>query len=184
MRALKPTISFSYCFSMPWLRNSRSLCSTSASDVVTMPPSPEVMFLVGYRLNMAKVPKLPTFLPLRAGAVGLGCVLIEIDAPLRGEPAEALDVEGVAVQVDRHDALGLLRDQRGDVVGVQGVVVQLDVSEDRSRAGQCDRVAGGGEGEGRHDDFVAGADAGGEETEVETGGAGVHGDGRASVHEH
>ena len=47
MRALKPTISFSYCFSMPWLRSSRRVCSTPESPVETMPPSPEVMFLVG-----------------------------------------------------------------------------------------------------------------------------------------
>ena len=47
IRALKPTSSFSYCFSMPWLRSSRSLRATSSSAVETMPPSPEVMFLVG-----------------------------------------------------------------------------------------------------------------------------------------
>ena len=70
------------------------------------------------------------------------------------------------------------------VVCIQGVVVQLDVSEDRSRAGQRHGVAGGGKGEGRHDHFVARPNAGGEETEVEAGGAGVHGNGRAPVHEH
>ena len=42
-----PTISFSYRRSMPWLRSSRAVRASSASPVTTMPPSPEVMFLVG-----------------------------------------------------------------------------------------------------------------------------------------
>ena len=47
IRALKPTTSFSYWRSMPWLRSSRTIRAISSVAHETMPPSPEVMFLVG-----------------------------------------------------------------------------------------------------------------------------------------
>ena len=54
-----------------------------------------------------------------------------------------------------------------DAVGVEAEVVGLDVGEDRRRAGECHRVGGRGEGEGRHDDLVARTDAGGQQAQVE-----------------
>ena len=47
MRVLNPTTSLAYRFSMPWLRSSRTMRAVSGFAVVTMPPSPEVMFFVG-----------------------------------------------------------------------------------------------------------------------------------------
>src|SRR6185312_2330171 len=49
-------------------------------------------------------------------------------------------------------------------------------------ARQGHRVAGGGKGEGGDDDLVTRTDAGCQQAQVEAGGAGVHGDGRAPVH--
>ena len=47
MRLFSPTSSLAYCLSMPWLRSRRTRRASAASPVVTMPPSREVMFLVG-----------------------------------------------------------------------------------------------------------------------------------------
>ena len=66
MRLLNPTTSFSYWRSIPWLRSSRTPRPSSSLSTDTMPPSPLVMFLVGYRLNMPKVPKVPTGRPSSA----------------------------------------------------------------------------------------------------------------------
>ena len=63
IRALKPTISFSYGRSMPWLRSIRRVRSCLASDTLTTPPSPAVMFFVGYSEKTAKRPNVPTGRP-------------------------------------------------------------------------------------------------------------------------
>ena len=48
IRALKPTTSFSYCLSMPWLRSSRSRrSSVGVGDARPCRPRREVMFFVG-----------------------------------------------------------------------------------------------------------------------------------------
>ena len=47
IRALKPITSLAYWRSMPWLRSSRTWRAISSVAHATMPPSPEVMFLVG-----------------------------------------------------------------------------------------------------------------------------------------
>ena len=109
--------------------------------------------------------------------MGLGGVLVQVDAALFSELPEAFDVERVAVQVHGHDALGLVRDQRGNVVHVQGVVVQFDVGKHRGGPGQRDGVAGGGKGERRNNNLVARPDTGSQEPEVQSRGAGVHGNG-------
>src|SRR6185312_16210511 len=53
---------------------------------------------------------------------------------------------------------------------------RIDVDEHRARAGVADRRDGGDEGERHGDHFVAVADAGGEQREMQGAGAGVHGD--------
>ena len=68
-----------------------------------------------------------------------------------------------------------------DAAGSQAEVVGLDVGEDRRRTGQRHRVGGRREGERRHDDLVARADAGGEQAEVQAGRAGVDGDAGAAA---
>ena len=81
-------------------------------------------------------------------------------------------------------AAGALGDRGLDGGGVEAEVVGLDVGEHRRRAGERDRVGRRREGERRHDDLVARADAGGEQAEVQARGAGVDGDAGAPLHEH
>lgn len=80
---------------------------------------------------------------------------------LGSERANGIDVEGVAIEVDRHDrrrAVGNLRLNRGRI---QRVVIRVNIGKDWRGSGQSDRVGRGCEGEGRNNDFVAGAYAGG-----------------------
>src|SRR5690625_2803631 len=48
---------------IPWLRSSRTWRACSPLPQETMPPSPEVLFLVGYRENIPACPKVPTCWP-------------------------------------------------------------------------------------------------------------------------
>src|SRR5699024_11567866 len=59
LRLLNPATSLAYCVSIPWLRSSRTWRACSPLPQETMPPSPEVMFLVGYRENIPDCPKVP-----------------------------------------------------------------------------------------------------------------------------
>src|SRR5699024_9402700 len=61
-RAYNPSTSLSYWRTIHLLRNNRSRLATSSS-AATIPPSPEVMFLVGYNENIANVPNVPTICP-------------------------------------------------------------------------------------------------------------------------
>ena len=54
--------------------------------------------------------------------------------------------------------------------------LRIDVDEHRPCAGVADRRDGGDEGERHRDHFVAGADAGGEQRQMQRARAGVHGD--------
>ena len=68
-----------------------------------MPPSPEVMFLVGYSENIANDPKVPTGSAVERRAVRLGRVLEDLEAVLVGDLPKSRHVGGMAVEVDRHD---------------------------------------------------------------------------------
>ena len=171
MRLLKPTSSFSYWVSMPWLRSRRRLRSTVASEVGHHAALAGGHVLGGVQAEHAELAEGANLLAVDGRTVGLGCVLVQVDAVLVGQRRKGLGGEGVAVEVHRHDALGLLRDQRLNMGHVEGVVVQLNVGEDRGGTGQRHRVAGGGKGERRDNDLVAGAHAAGQQAQVQAGGA-------------
>jgi hypothetical protein len=102
-------------------------------------------------------------------------VLEDLQAVPVGHGLQAGHVRRVAVQVHRHDADRPVGDGRLDGGGVQAERRRIDVGKHRGGAGQRDRIGGGREREGRHDHLVAGLDPGGEQPEVQAGGAGVHG---------
>ena len=57
---VSPRPRFAYCFSIPWFRSSRTCRAISGVAQETIPPSPEVMFFVGYSENIPPCPKVPT----------------------------------------------------------------------------------------------------------------------------
>ena len=96
---------------------------------------------------------------------------------------EGVHVGRQAELVHRHDRLRALGDRALGRGGVEVVGQRVDVGEDRRRAALPDRVGRGDERQRRHDDLVAGADAGDVEREVQRGGAvgRRHGVGRADA---
>ena len=87
-------------------------------------------------------------------------------------------VGGKAEQVDRNDRLGLQAafgldhgDRRFEAVDVDVVAVGVDVDEHRLGLRQRHDFGGGGEGEARHEDGVARADAGSIERQQQRVGA-------------
>ena len=182
MRALKPTSSFSYCFSMPWLRRRR----TSALDF-GVACRDHAALAARHVLGRVEARTSRTCRRFRRGGrralapCAWAASSKSVDAALLGECAELATCRRVPVEVHRHDAHGAFGDARLDGVGPRREVVGLDVGEHRRRAGEGDRVRRRGEGERRHDDLVAGADAGSEQAEVEARRSGVDGDRSAPV---
>ena len=80
---------------------------------------------------------------------------------------------GLAVEVDRQDRLGARRDGGLDVGRVDRERRRVDVDEHRRGAAVVDGRHGGDERVRRRDDLVAGADAGGQQRQVQGAGAGV-----------
>ena len=117
------------------------------------------------------------------GAVRLGRVLVDLQAVLVGDRDAARHLGRVAVEVDRHDALGLVGDGGLDRGRVEAEVVRLDVGEHRRGTGQRDGVGGRGEGERGHDDLVARPDPEASRPRCSAGGAGVDGYAGAAVDE-
>jgi hypothetical protein len=78
--------------------------------------------------------------------------------------------------MDGHDRRGSRGDARLNRLRIETEVVRLYVGEDRRRPGKSDRVRGRCITERRHNDLVAGANAGGKETQMQSAGAGVYGD--------
>ena len=90
----------------------------------------------------------------------------------QAERPERVEVGRLAVEVHGEDRLRPLGDRLGDAgrVDVQRVVLHVD--EDRRRAGVDDHVRGRRPGDRGRDHLVAGADAEGDEREVQRGRAG------------
>ena len=110
------------------------------------------------------------------GAEGMRGVVDDRQAVTRGDPAEADHRRRPAREVHRQERR---RARRHRGVGRRGIDVQrgeIDVGQHRRAARVDDRVDRRAEGVGGGDDLTAGLDAGGEEREVQGGGAGVDGD--------
>ncbi len=123
------------------------------------PPSPQVKFLVSWKLRAAKRPRVPSCWSVPGPEQTVGVVLDQGDVRPRGQHgADALDVAGDARVVHHdHRADGLVQ-QGGEVGGVETEGPPLDVAEDQagtlSRVGERRRR----EREGGHDHRVPGPD--------------------------
>jgi hypothetical protein len=112
-----------------------------------------------------------------------GGILIDLQAMLLRDLHDRGHGRRVPVEVHRHDRLGLGCDGRLDRGRIDVEAVQLDVGEDRGRAGERHGVGGRREAERRNDDLVAWADPAGEERHVQGRRARVEGDRVESVDE-
>ena len=117
------------------------------------------------------------------GALRLGAVLDHGDAVRAGEVHEFGHVDGPAAEVDGDDRLGAGGEVRLHRGCIQVAAVAVDVDEHRRGAAHDGGGGGGDEGAGGGDDLVAGADAEGDQGELERLGAVVEGDGVVATEE-
>ena len=101
----------------------------------------------------------PTALAAPLRAVSVGAVLDHEEPVLVGDLHDAIHVRGEAAVVHGHDSRGARRDGGLNGVGVDLVVVGLDVDDDGDAVDQDDRRRRGDEGRGGHDDLIAGPDS-------------------------
>ena len=110
------------------------------------------------------------------GAGGAGRVLDNDGLRRQGGP-QRIHVSAEAEQVDRDRCLGPVGDRLANLVGVNVVGVGADIHEDGPRSHMLDDVGGRDPGERRDDHLVAGADARGDQSEMQGRGAGGDGQG-------
>jgi len=108
------------------------------------------------RRDMAQRAGFPAFV---SAAERLGIVLYYKELVFLCEGENLVHVADVAVQVDRHDGHGPLRDKLLGRFDADAVVVDIDVGEPRNGPRLHDGKAAGDERVARHNHFVARADA-------------------------
>jgi len=96
---------------------------------------------------------------------------------------DGLDVGGLAKDIDRDDGACAVADRGLNLAGVDVEGIFFDIGEDGFGALEDGAISGGDKTEGRSDDLVAGANAGGGEADMQAAGAAIDGDSiaRASV---
>jgi len=112
-----------------------------------------------------------------ASAEAFAGIFDEDDLVFLGELFEFGDAAGVAEDFDADDGLGFGGEGGGEFIEVDVEGFRVDIDEDGFSSDVEDAVGGGDEGEGGGDDFVVGADAGGDHSAVEACGAGGDADG-------
>ena len=140
--------------------------SSSASSVVTAPPSPVVTIFRGWNERQANSPSAPQGVVAVAGAERAGSVLDERDV-LRDGRLELLPGDGPAEEVDGEHRAGARRHRLGDALDPDEERLRIDVGEDGARAAELDNVRGRGERVGGHDHLVARPDADRQQRQVE-----------------
>ena len=156
---------------------------TPGSAVVSMPPSPMVITLRGWKEKQTMSPSgSPILLPRPVepdlGADGAGGVLDHRQAVRARDRQDRGQIAGHARSGGRTRIARVCGgDRRGDPGRVDVVAVGLDVDEDRHRAALADRVGRGDEGVADRDHLVARADADGQQREMQRRGAVGHGAG-------
>ena len=155
--------------SMPWVRKRRQAAARRSSSVSTAPPSPVVTALTGWKERQVMSACRPTGWPpsvaprlWQASAMSRRPVLV-------AERPERRVVGWVAAEVDRQDGPGTRRQRRAGRLGIEVVLVGIDVGEDRCRADVANAVGRSREGDRRHHHLVAGAEPGGEGGGVQRG---------------
>ncbi len=109
--------------------------------------------------------------------MGLGGVFDDGEIMAAGDGEDGVHVGGLAVQMNGEDGAGARGDGGFQLSGVQVVGAGIDVDVNGRGAGVADGGDGGVESVGDGDDLIAGADARGEQGEVQGAGAGVDADG-------
>ena len=140
----------------PWKRSSRILASSSGSFVTTAPPSPNApRFFDGKNENVAIVPSAPGRPPALSEPAACAA------SSTTGTPSASIsrDRRDVAEQVHGDHGLRARRQRGAHGLGGHAARVRVDVAEHGPGARVRDRLGGRVEGEGGHDDLVAGADA-------------------------
>ena len=162
---------------IPCSRSRRSRAARSASSVVSMPPSPVVTILRGWKDQAASSAPWPTGLPPTVAPMAQAAS----STRARSQSAQAARRASTSAGTPPWCTSSTARVRgvrtastlaRGEVAGAQ-----LDIGEDRFGAGVADRVGGGDEGQRGHHHLVAGAEAERDQGQVQRGGAGTEGDG-------
>ena len=155
-RELWPTSSNVPLSLEPWKRSSRIRASSSASFVVTAPPSPNApRFFDGKNEKVAIVPSAPG--RPSAASEPAACAA----SSTTGTPSASISAHrrDVAEQVHGDHGLRARRERGAHGLGGHAARVRVDVAEDGPRARVRDRLGGGVERERGDDDLVAGPDA-------------------------
>ena len=152
--------------SIPWCRSRRTAAASSASSVVTAPPSPVVTILRGWNERHASSPSAPHGVsryrapsaPAASSTSATSCgTAVCSSSQSTGRPkrctASTARVRGVTAA--------------GDELGPHVEGLRVDVDEHRARAGQLDGVRGRGERVRGDDHLVALADPEREHGEVQ-----------------
>jgi len=115
------------------------------------------------------------------GALAVGAVFDEGEFVFAGDFDDAVEVGGVAAEVDDENGTGARRNGRFDGIGVRLQGERVAVDEDGDGVEGEDGGGGDDEGEGGDDYLVAGLDAGGVQGEFYGDGAVGAGEGVAAV---
>ena len=120
-------------------------------------------FARGHRLARVEgegrdIPEAAGEAPARPGAGGARGILDHGDA-LRQSGAQSRDFGAEAEEMHRHHHPRALRHRGERLLHVDVERHRVDIHEDRGRTAMEHRIGGRDPGEGRHDDFVAGAGA-------------------------
>ena len=101
------------------------------------------------------------------GAVGLGRVFEHEEPMLGGDGVDRGHVRALPVKVNGQNGLGPRRDERGEAGGIEIVGARIGLAGNRGGADVGDGEPGGDVAVGGDDDVIAGADAPGDEHELQ-----------------
>ena len=109
--------------------------------------------LCGVEAEAGSVP-VGSYAPsLIAYTKSVGSIIYHLKPVFFGYPVYFLNVADIPVYVHRKDRTGLIGDQILDLIGIDGIVLRIYVTEYRLQAASYDRMGSGGKGKGRCDDL-------------------------------
>ena len=140
--------------SSPWWRSRRIEAASSASFVVTAPPSPVVTILRGWKERQPIVPSPPHGIPCQRAP---SAPAASSSSTISGETASwsADPVERTPEEMHREHRLRPRRHRLVDALEIEVERVGIDVDEHGLRSGEPDDVRRRREGVGRDDHLVA-----------------------------
>lgn len=133
--------------------------------------------LVGVKAEDGEIAETPDATLIEFGADGFAGIFENDELMAIRELAESEHVGRNAEGMDDENGAGARREDALDGRRSEIESDRIDVREDRRGADLQDGIGDGNEGEGGNDDFVAFADAKGEQGHVKAGGSAADGDG-------